>query len=94
MAFMMEFLTNTIKRSMEDPVARREARDVHLTTVKADADNLCVPLGGRLHASAAAGVSGARARAGAAVAQLRGERCAGFRTPGLTEAAQGARAQP
>jgi hypothetical protein len=43
MAFFMEFMTNTIKRSMEDPVARREARDLHLATVKADAETLCVP---------------------------------------------------
>jgi hypothetical protein len=43
MAFMGEFLTSLVKRSMEDPVARREARDKHLATVAAKSAELCAP---------------------------------------------------
>ncbi len=44
MAFVGEFLSSLIKRSMEDPVARRQARDEHLAKVSAKAEQLCVPL--------------------------------------------------
>jgi hypothetical protein len=44
MSFLTEFVSNFIKRSlMEDPVARREARNKHIAEVSAKAAELCVP---------------------------------------------------
>ena len=44
MSFLTEFVSNFIKRTlMEDPLARREARNKHLAEVFAKANELCVP---------------------------------------------------
>jgi len=43
MSFIMEFVSNLIERNMEDPVARRRARDEHLRSMSEKAAHLCAP---------------------------------------------------
>ena len=44
MSFLKEFVSDFIKRTlMEDPLARREARNKHVAEVYAKAAALCVP---------------------------------------------------
>ncbi len=69
MAFLMEFAENLIRRSMEDPVARRAARDAHLAGVTAKAEELCAPCAPPLRRAHAAGAPLALGGGGAA------ERC-------------------
>jgi hypothetical protein len=45
MSFLLEFVGHLIKQSMEDPVARREARNAHLRDTSERAQALCVPTG-------------------------------------------------
>ena len=42
MSFLLEFVGHLIKQSMEDPVARREARNAHLRDTNERAQALCV----------------------------------------------------
>ena len=53
MAFIKEFLSDFIKRTlMEDPLERREWRNKHIADVSAKAAELCVPRAGQARACA------------------------------------------
>jgi len=43
MSFFMEFWADVIRKGMQDPVKRREARDASLRTIAQKADQLCAP---------------------------------------------------
>jgi hypothetical protein len=85
MSFLSQFVSNFIKRTlMEDPVARREARNKHIAEVSAKAAELCVPS----RAGEGAGLAGLAApgvglRCGVAWRGCAAQRALGFDAPCL-----------